>query len=66
MLKRVFFGPFNEKWNWLPDATLRETIPLYTLAAFILLIGIYPTFLINVITPSLTQLMQGVSAAIRP
>jgi NADH-quinone oxidoreductase subunit M len=66
MLKRVFFGPFNEKWTWLPDATLRETIPLYTLAAFILLIGIYPTFLINVITPSLTQLMQGVSAAIRP
>ncbi len=66
MLKRVFFGPFNEKWNWLPDATLRETIPLYTLAALILLVGIYPTFLINVITPSLTQLMQGVSAAIRP
>src|SRR5260370_18106210 len=66
MLKRVFFGPFNEKWNWLPDATLRETIPLYTLAAFILLVGIYPTFLINVITPSLTQLMQRVSAAIRP
>src|SRR5207245_10987543 len=35
MLKRVFYGPFNTRWNWLPDATWRETIPLVVLAAFI-------------------------------
>src|SRR5256885_560772 len=29
MLKRVFYGPFNTRWSGLPDATLRETIPLF-------------------------------------
>src|SRR5579872_6106138 len=24
MIKRVFFGPFNPKWSWLPDANRRE------------------------------------------
>ncbi|HCJ36204.1 MAG TPA: hypothetical protein DHV65_18140 [Ktedonobacter sp.] len=66
MLKRVFYGPFNEKWSRLPDANLREVIPLFALAAVILFVGIYPKFLIDVITPSLAQLMHGASAAIRP
>ncbi len=66
MLKRVFYGPFNEKWNWLPDANLRETIPLFALAAVIVFVGIYPKFLIDVITPSLAQLMHVASTALRP
>src|SRR5260221_630888 len=33
MLKRVFYGPFNTKWNWLPDANWREAIPMLSLAA---------------------------------
>ena len=66
MLKRVFYGPFNQKWNWLPDANLRETLPLFVLAAVIVLVGIYPKFFIDVITPSLTQIMHGVTTAIRP
>src|SRR5437868_9390230 len=66
MLKRVFYGPFNQKWNWLPDANLRETIPLFALAAVIVFVGIYPKFYIDVITPSLSQIMHGVSSAIRP
>src|SRR3989441_570698 len=56
MLKRVFYGPFNTRWSWLPDATLRETIPLFALAAFIVFVGIYPTFLLNVIKPNLSNL----------
>jgi NADH-quinone oxidoreductase subunit M len=66
MLKRTFFGPFNEKWNWLPDANLRETIPLFALAAVIVFVGIFPQFLINVITPSLAMIMNGASAALHP
>jgi NADH-quinone oxidoreductase subunit M len=65
MIKRVFFGPFNTKWNWLPDASLREMIPLYALAGVILLVGIYPLPLIQTITPSLTQLMHSAVAFIR-
>lgn len=60
MLKRVFYGPFNRKWNWLPDATFRETIPLYALAAVIVFVGIYPAPFIHVIEPSLTQILQHV------
>src|SRR6266481_637907 len=59
MLKRVFYGPFNVKWSWLPDANWREALPLFTLAAIIVFVGIYPTFLINMITPTLHALMHG-------
>ncbi len=65
MIKRVFFGPFNTKWSWLPDANLREMLPLFALAAVILLVGIYPKPLIDMITPSLTQLMHTAVAMIK-
>ena len=65
MLKRVFYGPFNTRWNWLPDANLRETLPLFALAVVIVVVGIYPTFLINVITPSLTHVLTHTVDAIR-
>jgi NADH-quinone oxidoreductase subunit M len=64
MIKRVFYGPFNHKWDWLPDASLREMIPLFALAGVIVFVGIYPAPLIGVITPSLTQLMHAASAVI--
>jgi NADH-quinone oxidoreductase subunit M len=63
MLKRVFYGPFNTRWNWLPDATWRESIPLFVLAAFIVIVGIYPKFLVDVITPTLTALMHTAGTA---
>src|SRR5579859_2260417 len=59
MLKRVFYGPFNTKWNWLPDANWREALPLITLAAVIVFVGIFPNVLINVITPALSALLHG-------
>jgi NADH-quinone oxidoreductase subunit M len=65
MLKRVFYGPFNAKWSHLLDADVREAIPLFVLAAFIILVGIYPALLINVITPTLQVLMHGFGVAIR-
>jgi NADH-quinone oxidoreductase subunit M len=64
MLKRVFFGPFNMKWNGLPDASARELIPLFALAGLVLFVGIYPAALINVITPSLAHLLDTAKALI--
>ncbi len=58
MIKRVFYGPFNTKWNWLPDASARELVPLFALAAVIVFVGVYPAPLISVITPSLTHIMN--------
>ncbi len=68
MLKRVFYGPFNTKWSWLPDVHWREAIPLYSLSALILFVGMYPTFLIQAIRPSLTvslsQLIHAIATVI--
>ncbi len=62
MLKRVFYGPFNTKWNRLPDANWREALPLITLAVVIVFVGVFPNFLIDVITPALSALLHGVSS----
>lgn len=61
MLQRVFYGTFNTKWNRLLDANWREALPLITLAAVIVFVGVFPNFLINVITPTLSALLHGVS-----
>jgi NADH-quinone oxidoreductase subunit M len=61
MLKRVFYGPFNTTWNRLRDANWREALPLITLAAVIVFVGVFPNFLIDVITPALAALLHGVS-----
>jgi NADH-quinone oxidoreductase subunit M len=65
MLKRVFYGPFNTKWSWLPDASARETIPLVALAVVIVLVGIYPAPFISIIQPSLTQIMHVTVALVK-
>ena len=64
MIKRVFFGPFNTKWEWLPDANARELAPLLALAVLIVVAGIYPAPLINVITPSLQAIMHTATVAV--
>jgi NADH-quinone oxidoreductase subunit M len=58
MISRVFFGPFNQKWSWLPDASVRELIPLFALAGLIVFVGIYPAPLIDVITSSLQPIVH--------
>ncbi len=64
MLKRVFYGPFNTRWNWLPDANAREAVPLISLAVVIVFVGIFPNFLIQVITPALTNILHVATAVV--
>ncbi|RKN78845.1 complex I subunit 4 family protein [Paenibacillus ginsengarvi] len=42
---KVSYGPMNESYRDIRDARLIEAIPMITLAAFIILIGIYPAVL---------------------
>ncbi|GLV57315.1 NADH-quinone oxidoreductase subunit M [Dictyobacter sp. S3.2.2.5] len=58
MIKRVFFGPFNQKWNWLPDASARELVPLFALAGLIVFVGVYPAPLVNMISSSITPIIH--------
>jgi NADH-quinone oxidoreductase subunit M len=63
MLKRVFYGPFNTRWNQLLDANWRETLPLVSLAGVIVVVGIFPGILINVISPALSNILHVATTA---
>ena len=54
MLKRVFFGPLGEAWTGLRDASPREVFACGTLIFFILLVGILPNSVLNVISAGVT------------
>jgi len=56
--QRMFLGPLNEKYAHLPDCTLREKATLFPLAFIVVLIGVFPQLLINLINPTLQQLIQ--------
>jgi len=51
MIERVFFGPAVERWRDLDDATeWWEQIPMAALVATILVVGVYPAILVDIIT----------------
>jgi len=57
-LQRVFLGKVNEKWGLLPDVDAREIFMLVPLAIIILVLGIYPSFMLNVMTSSVNHLVH--------
>ncbi|HKV84831.1 MAG TPA: NADH-quinone oxidoreductase subunit M [Ktedonobacterales bacterium] len=57
MFRRAFYGPLNLKWNWLTDATVREAFPLVALVVVILFVGIYPGPIVDLIRPSIHQML---------
>ncbi len=70
-LQRVFLGKANEKWAGLPDINGRELFTLVPLALIVLALGIYPSFLLNVMTSSVNHLVDfiaksGAAAAMLP
>ncbi|HEX8731814.1 MAG TPA: NADH-quinone oxidoreductase subunit M [Ktedonobacterales bacterium] len=64
MLRRSFYGPLNMKWDWLTDATWLEATPLIALTLVILFVGIYPLPIVNLLTPSMQQMLHGMSAIV--
>ena len=49
LIAKVFFGPLPEQWQRLPDASRLEGAATGALVAVLVLVGIYPTYLIRVI-----------------
>ncbi len=64
MLRRSYWGPLNMKWNWLTDATALEAFPLVALTVVILFVGVYPQPMVDLLTPSLQQMLHGMSAIV--
>jgi NADH-quinone oxidoreductase subunit M len=61
-LQRMYLGPPNEKYRTLPDINMRELFTLVPLAAIVLLLGIYPTLILNLQSPTLLRLNDRVRA----
>ena len=49
MLQRVFYGPPKAEYDGVPDATKLESFYIFVLVALIMLVGIYPAVLTNII-----------------
>ncbi|HEY8489447.1 MAG TPA: NADH-quinone oxidoreductase subunit M [Dehalococcoidia bacterium] len=59
MIQRVFFGPRNERWDHLEDATAWwEQLPMGALVAVILAVGVYPAVLVDVISTGVQPLLE--------
>ena len=57
MLQRVFLGPLNEKYRDLPEISMREAISVVPIGVLVILFGVYPAPLINMIKESLIFLI---------
>ena len=62
-LQRVFLGKPNEKWAGLPDINGRELFTLVPLAVIVLVLGIYPSLALDLMTTSLNHLVNVVTGA---
>ena len=63
MLRRAFYGPLNLNWRRLTDInSVPEFLPLATLAVVIFFVGIYPKLLVDVISPSVTQMIGAIQS----
>ncbi|MCX6645436.1 MAG: NADH-quinone oxidoreductase subunit M [bacterium] len=63
MIRKVFMGPMNEKWNWLPDMDARELIAVLPLIALMIFIGVYPNPLIYLFQTNVLELVNQIRYA---
>jgi NADH-quinone oxidoreductase subunit M len=63
MLQRVWLGPVNEKYANMADVNMREIVTLVPLAIIVMILGVYPHAVLDLINPSLLALNETVQAA---
>jgi NADH-quinone oxidoreductase subunit M len=61
--QRIYLGPVNDKYVGLPDLSFREAFTLVPLAIIVLILGVYPHAVLDLINASLVHLNQVVLAA---
>lgn len=66
LLKRVFYGPIQERWTKLPDASKSEVFVLATLALLVFAFGMSPTLITQHFEPAVTRIAERVEQARRP
>ncbi len=63
MLQRVWLGPVNEKYASMPDVTAREVLTLAPLAVIVIVLGVYPHAVLDLINPTLIAINKTVASA---
>ncbi len=58
-IQRIFLGPVNERWAGLPDLDTREKLSLVPLAALMVVFGLYPRPLVEVINTAMSGLVTA-------
>jgi NADH-quinone oxidoreductase subunit M len=61
-IRRMFLGTLNERWASLPDINFRELVTVVPLMVLMVLIGVYPSILIKLMNPALTELSRVMMA----
>jgi len=59
LLQRVFYGPVLEEYNWVSDADTLEKVYAACFIAIIMLVGIYPAVLTDVIKLGVLPMVGG-------
>jgi NADH-quinone oxidoreductase subunit M len=57
-IRRVFFGPAQERYRDYPDVTAREWTCLAPFGALCIALGVFPALLLNWLGPSIDQLLH--------
>ncbi|MCP5468754.1 MAG: NADH-quinone oxidoreductase subunit M [Deltaproteobacteria bacterium] len=57
-LQRVYLGKINEKYKDFPDISAREAFCLFPLALIVLVLGVYPKPILNMMMTSLDNINQ--------
>ena len=60
LLERVFYGPMAEQWRGLSDATRLEMAYVGTLVVVIVLVGVYPNLLLDLIANSVAPIVARI------
>ncbi len=63
-IQRMFLGPLNEKYKDIQDVNWRERLSLYPLGAIIIVLGVYPAPILNLMNPQLHALVEPLARAV--
>jgi len=63
VVRFVFFGPRKAEWDHLTDAKGVEMVPIVVLVGVLVIFGLFPSLLFDVITPGVEPLVAKISAA---
>ncbi|MFQ6015022.1 MAG: NuoM family protein [Anaerolineae bacterium] len=64
VVRMVFLGPLKEEYAELPSAYPLEKAALAILVAFLFIVGIYPTFMVNLIHTGVTPVVARLASAV--